>query len=300
MKRIIFISVMMIAVILATHRTYIKGEEYRESTSEQVTYPVKEFEGDYEQFLKDIHEERKNQDVKNEQDSDGDDGQTAVAIGDDGYKVRHDLEHFDVNLVGDREAEQTIEESEPPAGDSYDGYSETENGVEGATDEAGESWDESSWDNDQSDQPGTVVGSEAEYSVYGFDGDSGSGLYSEDEYNEADSWTEPEPELVEYGEPEQDSSGLIYLGEWTSTAYCACELCCGQWASGYTASGTLATEGRTVACGAYPFGTQLMIDGHIYTVEDRGVDGEWVDIFFYDHAAASAYGLRTVSVYLVG
>ena len=117
---------------------------------------------------------------------------------------------------------------------------------------------------------------------------------------------EPVPELVE-PEPEPDftedeteeAGGLIYLGDWTTTAYCPCEICCGIYASGYTASGTLATEGRTVACGSLPFGTQVMIDGNVYTVEDTGVEGEWIDIFFYSHDQASAYGMQTKEVYLV-
>lgn len=284
MKRIMFISVMMIAVILATHQTYIKGAEYRDSVSKQVTYPVKEFEGDYEKFLNDIYEERENHDVKSESSSKGDERETADAVRNDKHKIRYDIESFDVELRGDREVEQTIEETEQSSGNAYDGYSEIEDGVEGASDEVGESWIESSWDNDYA---GTDVG----YSSYTSEQD--------DDWGSAELDAGWNNDSNEYGWSEDDSV-YTYLGEWTSTAYCACELCCGQWASGYTASGTLATEGRTVACGAFPFGTQLMIDGHIYTVEDRGVDGEWVDIFFYDHAAASAYGMRTVSVYLVG
>ena len=102
---------------------------------------------------------------------------------------------------------------------------------------------------------------------------------------------------------EEDSgAGLTYLGAWTATAYCACPICCGEYSSGYTASGTLATEGRTIACNALPMGTQVMIDGNIYVVEDTGWSpyGEnWLDIFFYDHESALAYGMRTVDVYLV-
>lgn len=95
---------------------------------------------------------------------------------------------------------------------------------------------------------------------------------------------------------------LTYLGTWTATAYCSCPVCCGEYATGYTASGTLATEGRTVACNILPFGTQLMIGGNIYTVEDTGWSpyGEsWIDIFFDSHDSALAYGVREVEVYLV-
>jgi len=113
---------------------------------------------------------------------------------------------------------------------------------------------------------------------------------------------EPMPELVE-SEPDESSAGgtedpvLTYLGEWTTTGYCSCEICCGEWATGCTASGVLATSNHTVACGILPFGTQIVIDGVIYTVEDTGVDGEWVDIFFDTHDEALAYGMQTKSIW---
>lgn len=100
-----------------------------------------------------------------------------------------------------------------------------------------------------------------------------------------------------------DESGqayaLEYLGAWTTTAYCACSICCGDYADGYTASGTLAASGRTVACEALPIGAEIMIDGTIYTVEDTGVQGEWVDIYFDTHEAAVQYGIHTKDIYLV-
>lgn len=118
----------------------------------------------------------------------------------------------------------------------------------------------------------------------------------------------PAEDLLDAGEylevAEADSGQEVsYLGQFTATAYCPASCCCGEYASGYTASGTLAEEGRTIACNTLPFGTQVMIDGHIYTVEDTGWSpyGEnWLDIFFYDHEAALAYGCRTVDVYLIG
>ena len=90
-----------------------------------------------------------------------------------------------------------------------------------------------------------------------------------------------------------------YLGEWITTAYCPCGICCGQYATGYTASGTIATSYHTVACGNLPIGTRVMIDGVIYTVEDTGVYGEWIDIFFDSHDEALAYGMQIKSVYMV-
>ena len=45
----------------------------------------------------------------------------------------------------------------------------------------------------------------------------------------------------------EDESKSIYLGQFLFTAYCPCSICCGEYASGYTATGTFATEGRTIA-----------------------------------------------------
>ena len=66
------------------------------------------------------------------------------------------------------------------------------------------------------------------------------------------------------------SSNGTYLGRFKLTGYCSCSICTGQWSGGSTASGTTPTAGRTIAMGGVPFGTKLMINGQIYTVEDRG------------------------------
>lgn len=104
--------------------------------------------------------------------------------------------------------------------------------------------------------------------------------------------------------PESDyQQEVTYLGAWTATAYCSCEICTGAYCSGYTASGTLATEGRTIACNALPMGSEVLIDSHTYIVEDTGwtpFGDAWVDIYFDSHDAALAFGVRTVDVYLIG
>lgn len=95
--------------------------------------------------------------------------------------------------------------------------------------------------------------------------------------------------------------GMTYLGNFTLTAYCSCAKCCGQWAAyaGTTASGAHVEEGVTVAMGGVPFGTKLSINGHIYTVQDRGTPYGHVDIYFSTHAAACAFGMQYADVYLV-
>lgn len=90
-----------------------------------------------------------------------------------------------------------------------------------------------------------------------------------------------------------------YLGNFKLTAYCACSKCCGQWAGGATASGTTPTAGRTVAMAGVPFGTKLLINGTVYTVEDRGTPYGHVDVFFDSHSAALSFGRQYADVYQV-
>ena len=95
-----------------------------------------------------------------------------------------------------------------------------------------------------------------------------------------------------------NSSGS-YLGNFKLTAYCNCSKCCGKWAGGPTASGVMPSAGRTVAMGGVSFGTKLLINGNVYTVEDRGTPYGHVDIYFNSHSEANAFGLRYADVYLV-
>lgn len=79
-----------------------------------------------------------------------------------------------------------------------------------------------------------------------------------------------------------------------TTAYCACERCCG-WSTGITCSGTKATAGRTVGANLseYPIGTELVIDGRSYFVEDTGnLPYGTIDIFFDSHEEAIQYGVQ--------
>lgn len=95
----------------------------------------------------------------------------------------------------------------------------------------------------------------------------------------------------------QDSSEQKYK----VTAYCSCAKCCGK-SNGITALGTKATAGRTVAASSkFSFGTKLNINGHIYTVEDRGgaINGNKIDIYVNSHAEALAWGVRYLPVSVV-
>lgn len=129
------------------------------------------------------------------------------------------------------------------------------------------------------------------------------------------------PTASQYGEVSEPavhdpvvSAILEPLGEFTLTAYCPCELCCGQWAINrpldangdpiiYTASGEIATPNLTVAVDpdVIPLGTQLCIDGlGVYTAQDTGAfTGNIVDIYFEDHAAACEFGKQTAKIWEV-
>lgn len=87
------------------------------------------------------------------------------------------------------------------------------------------------------------------------------------------------------------------LGKWKLTYYCHGRCCNGRNA-GRTASGAPMTDGRTVAVGGLPFGTELMIDGHRYVVEDRGVRGHHVDILVSDHQEAKDLGMKYAEVFI--
>ena len=93
---------------------------------------------------------------------------------------------------------------------------------------------------------------------------------------------------------------LISLGNFTATAYCPCAECCDD-EDGITATGTVATEGRTIAVdpSIIPYGTEIVIDGHTYTAEDCGgaIDGKTVDIFFNTHEEALQFGVQEVEIF---
>lgn len=101
----------------------------------------------------------------------------------------------------------------------------------------------------------------------------------------------PEPDIVVVEEKKPDKV-LVSLGEYRISAYCPCEKCCLK-SDGITASGTQATAGRTAAMNGVPFGTKIVIDGHEYTIEDRGggLGSKIIDIYFDTHEEALNSGL---------
>ncbi len=94
---------------------------------------------------------------------------------------------------------------------------------------------------------------------------------------------------------------------WKITAYCSCFRCCGK-SDGITASGKKAQDGHC-ALNWLPFGTRLIIDGKIYTVQDRGAKSlfgdkknhiKHIDLWMSDHRAALRYGVKYKQVIIKG
>lgn len=108
--------------------------------------------------------------------------------------------------------------------------------------------------------------------------------------------TPVEQEIIETPAPT-----TVSLGVYKITAYCGCAKCCGK-TDGITASGTHVTAGRTIAAPPeIPFGTQIIINGHTYTVEDRGgaIKGNRIDIYFETHEEAVEFGVQYIEVFKV-
>lgn len=115
----------------------------------------------------------------------------------------------------------------------------------------------------------------------------------------------PVDEPAEPKEPELNS-----LGWFTITAYCACDKCCGKAPGhpdyGVTATGTRATEGRTIAVdpGVIELGSTVYFEGvdalvRGYVAEDTGgaIKGNRIDVFFDSHDAALEWGVRELEVF---
>lgn len=116
------------------------------------------------------------------------------------------------------------------------------------------------------------------------------------------------PEPMTAPEPE-----IISLGEYKLTAYCACEKCCGNWATNrpidrngnpivYTANQSIAKQGVTVAADTdiIPFDSKILIDGHEYTVQDcgGGIKGNRIDVYFESHEEALQFGVQYKEIFL--
>lgn len=103
------------------------------------------------------------------------------------------------------------------------------------------------------------------------------------------------PHTIETGEPDK------YLGSFRISGYCNCANCSGGHTKTY--SGAIPQADHTISAdlNRFPLGTKLLIDGIVYTVEDKGssVVDDRLDIFFATHQEALDFGLQTKDVYSV-
>lgn len=110
--------------------------------------------------------------------------------------------------------------------------------------------------------------------------------------------------VEEVTEPTEDTESIEMnnLGEFMLTAYCPCEKCCGK-SDGITATGTKATQGRTIAVDpeVIPYGTEVVINGDTYIAEDCGgaIKGNRIDVYFDSHREALEFGVKYAEVYVV-
>ena len=91
------------------------------------------------------------------------------------------------------------------------------------------------------------------------------------------------------------------LGEFEITYYCACELCCDKETKS-TATGEPVVEGITIAAdpSVIPYGTQVIINGHVFTAQDCGkvVEGNHIEIYVNSHQKALELGASQAELYL--
>lgn len=106
----------------------------------------------------------------------------------------------------------------------------------------------------------------------------------------AETAQETEPQAVERGEKG------TYLGTFTTTGYSNPD-------GSASADGTMPRAQHTVSTdwNVLPPGTRIRFGDSdiIYTVEDTGVHGNWVDVYYPTHSEAWSHGLKYKEVYRV-
>ncbi len=97
------------------------------------------------------------------------------------------------------------------------------------------------------------------------------------------------------------------LGQVVTSGYCNCTICCGVWSGGPTASGVYPRASHTIAVDAnnptVPMGTEIIMNGTLYKVEDTGNFDRYgvdFDVYYDSHSAASAHGHQTWEAYYAG
>ena len=98
------------------------------------------------------------------------------------------------------------------------------------------------------------------------------------------------------------------------TAYCPCEICCGEYAKNrpidengkpivYGSTGERLTSGYSIAVDpdVIPYGSEVIIDGKLYKAQDCGgaIKGNKIDVYFDNHRDAANFGRQTKEVEII-
>lgn len=132
-------------------------------------------------------------------------------------------------------------------------------------------------------------------------GGNSAAAQTEDEEGAAEEQAEAQ-EAAGAQEAAAQTSGLRSLGVFRTTGYCPCRQCSEGWGR-RTCTGAIAQANHTIAVDprVIPYGSRVMINGVIYTAEDRGggVKGNHIDIFYDTHAQTRQHGSRNQEVFLL-
>lgn len=158
--------------------------------------------------------------------------------------------------------------------------------------------------NDQADSPrADLVAAGKGNGEYGFsitpDWESlEDGLYTVRAY--ADGHELPGGRHYMKGQPQ--SAGFRSLGTFKLTGYCPCYSCSEGWGRN-TSTGAIASAKHTIAVDpkVIPYGSKVLINGIVYTAEDRGggVRGNHIDVFYDTHQETKVQGTQYQEVFLI-
>lgn len=104
--------------------------------------------------------------------------------------------------------------------------------------------------------------------------------------------------------PSPEETEWKSLGIFTTSGYCKEDYphICNDGNPHTTALGTTPTVGRTIAVdpSVIPYGTEVMINNHIYIAEDCGtaIKGHRIDILYETHNEAYCHGMPQVEVFI--
>ncbi|MGI6069763.1 MAG: 3D domain-containing protein [Blautia sp.] len=133
---------------------------------------------------------------------------------------------------------------------------------------------------------------------------SGSGIFVEASNKVTAGGTVADGVLIGDAVAVPEGAKLTPLGTFRITHYCPCSLCCGPWADGITSTGVTARTNHTIAVdpSQIPYGSQVVINGQVYTAEDcgGGITQNCIDVYVASHEEGEAKGVYYTDVYLLG